>query len=597
MATEKILNTRIKLRYDTYDAWHLANPTLLKGEVAIVELPSNPTNTDHGVNPPATLIKVGPGSFNSLPFLSATAADVHAWAKKTEDQFKAWVKGLIPADVTDTESGKFIVGMTMTNDANGIHATISRADVDWTDIQNKPDLATAAQGAKADSAVQSVAITGGTNNGTLKLTVDGTATDNIAVTGLGSAAFTEASAYANAAQGQAADNAAAKLVGIDTTVVDYVADAIEGVTGGDITVDTAKNYDETTGTIKAKFEEIETAIEAAKDYADENDTNTAHTHSAGAGLKLTGNGGIDGDTKYELNLDFTLKDGDIVLHEKDNAKNVIATLGAAELLEDSYLDDVDIKDNVLEFTWKMDDGSKKTDSVDLTHLVDVYTGKDDGTTIKVTVDKYEISAEVKEGSIGVAQLDGNVNSQLEYTVQLCDSIGQNQTIEKANSAVQPGDLGSMAGEDKSNYKTKQTAVTDPAASGETLAFIDTIAQDTNGVITATKKNVNLNAYALKTDIKDGQLNFSASGGLTTSGDTQFSANQADDSNFNISIADKGVTTDKIDDGAVTTDKIADKAVTTAKIADHAVGAAQIKAEQGYAGADAEVWVFDCGGAL
>lgn len=49
--------------------------------------------------------------------------------------------------------------------------------------------------AKADSAVQSVALASGTNNGTLKLTVDDTTTDNIAVTGLGSAAYTNSDAY------------------------------------------------------------------------------------------------------------------------------------------------------------------------------------------------------------------------------------------------------------------------------------------------------------------------------------------------------------------------------------------------------------------
>lgn len=42
-----------------------------------------------------------------------------------------------------------------------------------------------------------------------------------------------------------------------------------------------------------------------------------------------------------------------------------------------------------------------------------------------------------------------------------------------------------------NYKTKQTALSSPSASGSTTAFIDTISQDTNGVITATKKNVSL----------------------------------------------------------------------------------------------------------
>jgi hypothetical protein len=46
-------------------------------------------------------------------------------------------------------------------------------------------FATAAQGNKADTAVQNIAIATGTNTGTIKLTVDGTSTDNIAIKGLG----------------------------------------------------------------------------------------------------------------------------------------------------------------------------------------------------------------------------------------------------------------------------------------------------------------------------------------------------------------------------------------------------------------------------
>ena len=45
---------------------------------------------------------------------------------------------------------------------------------------------------------QAVTLASGTNNGSLKLTVNGTATDNIAVKGLGSAAYTASSAYATA---------------------------------------------------------------------------------------------------------------------------------------------------------------------------------------------------------------------------------------------------------------------------------------------------------------------------------------------------------------------------------------------------------------
>ena len=41
----------------------------------------------------------------------------------------------------------------------------------------------------------------------------------------------------------------------------------------------------------------------------------------------------------------------------------------------------------------------------------------------------------------------------------------------------------------STYKTVQTAVSSPNADGNALAFIDTISQSTNGVITVTKKNV------------------------------------------------------------------------------------------------------------
>ena len=43
--------------------------------------------------------------------------------------------------------------------------------------------------------------------------------------------------------------------------------------------------------------------------------------------------------------------------------------------------------------------------------------------------------------------------------------------------------------DLSGYKTVQTAVTDPTASGTTLTAIATISQDTNGEITVTKKNI------------------------------------------------------------------------------------------------------------
>ena len=73
-------------------------------------------------------------------------------------------------------------------------------------------FATTEQGVKADSAIQSVALSSGTNNGTLKLTVDGVSTDNINITGLGSAAYRAANTFATAAQGTKADSAVQSVV-------------------------------------------------------------------------------------------------------------------------------------------------------------------------------------------------------------------------------------------------------------------------------------------------------------------------------------------------------------------------------------------------
>ena len=45
-----------------------------------------------------------------------------------------------------------------------------------------------------------------------------------------------------------------------------------------------------------------------------------------------------------------------------------------------------------------------------------------------------------------------------------------------------------------SLKAVQSAVSDPAASGTSITFIATFSQDTNGVITVTKKTVNFNGY-------------------------------------------------------------------------------------------------------
>lgn len=81
--TEKLLKTRIQLRYDSLENWASKNPELKKGEVAIAYLPPKGNGDAPAASASAVLMKVGPGQFNALPWMSALAADVFGWAKET----------------------------------------------------------------------------------------------------------------------------------------------------------------------------------------------------------------------------------------------------------------------------------------------------------------------------------------------------------------------------------------------------------------------------------------------------------------------------------------------------------------------------------
>jgi hypothetical protein len=158
MATQ--LNTRILLRYDTYENWVKDNATvLLAGEVAICTVPSTgyPENkVDAGVtvqNPPKTLMKVGPGAFKDLPWLSAVAADVHTWAKKSEGEFKAWLTSTEgPAlatnkDLTDLASRVTNIETDLNTATTGLKARMTSVEGRATNLEN--DLNTASTGLKA----------------------------------------------------------------------------------------------------------------------------------------------------------------------------------------------------------------------------------------------------------------------------------------------------------------------------------------------------------------------------------------------------------------------------------------------------------------
>lgn len=78
--TNKVFQTRIQLKYDTYKNWSTNNPILKAGEMAIATVAASEQEM---ANLPNVVLKVGDGTshYNDLKFVSALAADVHEWAK------------------------------------------------------------------------------------------------------------------------------------------------------------------------------------------------------------------------------------------------------------------------------------------------------------------------------------------------------------------------------------------------------------------------------------------------------------------------------------------------------------------------------------
>lgn len=266
MATNT-LKTRIQLKYDSLENWASKNPTLLSGELAIVSLPPKGAGVAPDAIASGVLFKVGPGAFNDLPWASALAADVHEWAKKSQTDFITWVNTVVEHPAAPDLTPYLVAGDVVTGSADGTIA-IRGTDVKVKGLGSAAYTDSSAYApADIDTGVHSVALAGGTNNGTLKLTVDGTATDNIAVTGLGSAAYTASTAYATAEQGAKADSAVQKVTVLGQDLSD----------GDTLTADQAKTalglksaaYTESTAYATSAENGAKAAADAAQGTADE----------------------------------------------------------------------------------------------------------------------------------------------------------------------------------------------------------------------------------------------------------------------------------------------------------------------------------------
>lgn len=319
----KTLNTILRLKYDTLANWKAAEEYVpMKGEVCIVSVPAD---TQQVASEPAILFKVGDGigvvfkkegsDKIELPWASGLAADVHAWAKESS------------LTVTKNGTGNVVASIswdaTLNNGKGGIkYETAAVATAEGLDqIQKDLSALTTKVNAMYTNDQINTAIA------TAKSEAETTAANAL------SAARTEISSEIDADVKVVADD----LAKYKTTVneaLDLKADksVVEAM------------Y--TNETIDSKISTAKTeAISAAKTELD--------------GITLA----IEKYNEVES----------IVIKDSEGA--VIADVSAATFVKDGMLTNAvyNAETNKITLTWNTDAGKTDTE-IDLTDLVDTYTG-------------------------------------------------------------------------------------------------------------------------------------------------------------------------------------------------------------------------------
>lgn len=136
------------------------------------------------------------------------------------------------------------------------------------------------------------------------------------------------------------------------------------------------------------------------------------------------------------------------------------------------------------------------------YVANVGTAAEPSYKYDIFAGMYDLSGYALKSEMAITDVSGDATKK---NIQLKSGLNQDVVVahqditgkaDKDTDAVE-GNFASFdangnpvdSGHKHSDYKTKQTAKTDPTADGTSLTFIDTISQDANGDITATKKTV------------------------------------------------------------------------------------------------------------
>ena len=598
MAENKFLNSRLCLKYDSYENWANADTTLLAGEIAIAYL-----TTAEAVSPEASdtqhpvLVKVGPGKFNDLPWMSALAADVYDWAKKENPDWNDFPA--LPLEIEDTESGSFITDFVYANNK----ITIKRGNVQWSSITGTSPINDGVLTLKASNGLTATQVTFSANdddNVTFEVKhgskpTTGSAHASTAGSGRTYVTKVDVDSYGHIAKVYTATETDQDLSNYKTKQ-NVVSDPSAN---GNATSFIASISQNANGEITATKKSIDLSGYALKSEISSAMVFKGTLGTGGTATSLpTAAAGVEGDTYKVITAgtyaNIAAKVGDmfvcckpsgatayswILIPSGDEPSGTVTNVATGDGLTGGPITSSGTISHAVPSgasAGSTSPNAAQTPGYGATFNIPVITTDKFGhvtakstTTVKMPdaqdLSNYKTKQTVVEDKITDAahvlgSLTQNANGEIFYSVK---------KLTAADIGAQP--VGS--------YKTVQTAVSSPSASGKATAFIDTISQDTNGKITVTKKNVDLptvNNATITINPKNGLE-------LTDSSDGKFTINQSTNETVNIGVANKGIS--------------------TAKLADAAVGAAQTKAYQAVPPKTAdevtseEIWVFYCGTAF
>lgn len=451
---EKVLKTRIQLKYDEYANWTKNDPVLKKGEMAVTIIPTGASVEQ--TTPPAIMFKVGDGTknFSALPWASALAANVYAWAKKAAPEaadFSAVIAaardGLISSDsvVKTLNSLKGDVTLETTADETRLSVGKDGQKITLSLTFTDEEKAALASGITATKVAAYDAYATGKQD---KIDASHKISHEY-ITGLGTAATKNADAFDEA-------GAAAAVLGksTDTATENTVYGAKAAATAAQSTADAAKTT-ASAALPKSEFTTFKTG----------NDTALA--------------GKVDKTTTvngHELSENITITKSDVGLGSVEN--------------------------KALDTTVTKDSGNYITSGAVKTAIDNAISG-----VIQFDIVKYDsfdkLPATGKKGVIYVvehAHSDEN-DSCDEYiwntalTTPAYEKIGNTDVnlSEYINTLSGTANSGVVTNISKSGNTLTVTSASletvAPAASGTALSFIDSVSQAANGKITATKKTV------------------------------------------------------------------------------------------------------------